>query len=162
MKTSVDEYDESKQKGKKTPNHCNIKKETVVKEKRNKSKRAKHLYVPRVWFEGKNKMIIRGKADLQLSNEEIYIKMRDKDNMKRNNMEKESTDNEVRSGTQTTLANFVTVKHAKSKPGHSLLTKTSIKDCESVCDSSSDECDKSSNDCENYTYLQQAASDNDD
>ena len=88
--------------------------------------------------------------------------MRDKDNMKRNNMENESTDTEVRSGTQTTLANFVTVKHAKSKPGHSLLKKTSIKDCESVCDSSSDECDKSSNDCENYTYLQQAASDNDD
>jgi hypothetical protein len=56
------------------------------------------------------KMIKRGKAVLQQSNDEISQTLRNKDKAKRNKELKIRTDNEVRSGAQTTLANFVSVK----------------------------------------------------
>eukprot|EP00978_Attheya_sp_CCMP212_P006604 scaffold15316_cov67-Attheya_sp.AAC.4 len=59
------------------------------------------------------KMIKRGKAVLQQSNDEIIQTLQNKDKAKRKKERKMSTDNEVRSGAQTTLANFVTVKVKK-------------------------------------------------
>eukprot|EP00978_Attheya_sp_CCMP212_P042675 scaffold264354_cov71-Attheya_sp.AAC.1 len=55
-------------------------------------------------------MIKRGKAVLQQSNDEISQTVRNKDKAKRKKELKIRTDNEVRSGAQTTLANFVSVK----------------------------------------------------
>jgi hypothetical protein len=75
---------------------------------------AKHKYIPTVWMEGK-KMIKRGKAVLQQSNDEIVQTLKNKDRAKRNKESRIRTDNEVRSGAQTTLANFVTVKVDKQQ-----------------------------------------------
>eukprot|EP00978_Attheya_sp_CCMP212_P025903 scaffold84156_cov37-Attheya_sp.AAC.1 len=60
-------------------------------------------------------MIKRGKAVLQQSNDEIIQTLQNKDKAKRNKELKITTDNEVRSGVQTTLANFVTVKVDKQQ-----------------------------------------------
>jgi hypothetical protein len=84
-------------------------KKEVNTKKASKRKGAKHKYIPTVWMEG-GKMIKRGKAVLQQSNDEISQTLRNKDKAKRNKELKIRTDNEVRSGAQTTLANFVSVK----------------------------------------------------
>ena len=90
-------------------------KREVNPNKASKGKGAKHKYIPTVWMEGK-KMIKRGKAVLQQSNDEIFETLRNKDEAKRKKELKLRTDNEVRSGAQSTLANFVSVKIDKHKP----------------------------------------------
>jgi hypothetical protein len=166
MKTKSDKddngYDEDDIKGnddiQATSTEKNNKVMTMTKNE-SKTKRAKHVYVPRVWFEGK-KMIIRGKANLKQSNEEIYYTLKEKEKAKRHHKHKESTDNDVRSGTQTTLFNFGTVKpsksvnrssSAKSKP--SKTTQYTVEHEHTFKGSSQEE--SSIEDCEDYIYLQQ-------
>ena len=140
-------------------NDDTVKNQVVAKkDKAAKAKRTKHKYIPRVWFEGK-KMIIRGKAKLQLSNEEIHLKMRDKDKKKQLDRDNEATNNAVRIGKQSTLSNFVMVKQTKSPAIKNVSVKTvSAKDRDLVYDSSDEDgksyTDSNENDCENYTYLQ--------
>jgi hypothetical protein len=125
-----------------------------------KPKRAKHVYVPRVWFEGR-KMIIRGKAELKQSNEEICHKMKEKEKSKRNQKLKDNTDNEVRSGAQTTLAHFGTVKVKESKcKKSSIKSKPSRRtqytvEHEDTFKGGDDQEVSSIEDCNDYTYLQQ-------
>eukprot|EP00978_Attheya_sp_CCMP212_P011581 scaffold28661_cov68-Attheya_sp.AAC.3 len=123
-----------------------------------KTKCAKHVYVPRVWFEGK-KMIIRGKADLKQSNEAINYTLKEKEKAKRYHKHKENTDNDVRSGTQTTLANFGTVKQSKSVNSSSAKSKPSkttqyTVEHEHTFKGGNQE-ESSIEDCKDYIYLQQ-------
>jgi hypothetical protein len=74
-----------------------------------KKRKTKHLFVPTVWYEGK-KMIIRGKAELQKSNDEIYQILERKATAQRKKEFKAITDKEVKSGNQATLTNFCSVK----------------------------------------------------
>ena len=130
-------------------------KAVLKKDKAAKVKRTKHKYIPRVWFEGK-KMIIRGKAELQLSNEEIHLKMKDKDKKKKLDRDNEATNSAVMSGKQSTLSNFVTVKRTKNQPTKMVSAKTmSVKNDDHVHDSSDEYEISSTDDCEDYIYLQQ-------
>ena len=168
MKTKSDKdgngYDEDDVKGNDNEK-ANIapidKGKKMMTKKESKSKRAKHVYVPRVWFEGK-KMIIRGKAELKQSNDEIFHTLKEKEKAKRYNKLKENTDNEVRSGAQTTLA-FGTVKQSKckNKSVHSSSDKSKpSKTTQYTVEhehtfKGDDEEESSTEDCEDYTYLQQ-------
>ena len=135
-----------------------IKKNKAVpkKDKAAKVQRKKNKYIPRVWFEGK-KMIIRGKAELQLSNEEIHLKLKAKDKKKKLEQENEATNNAVMSGKQSTLSNFVTtVKGTKNPPTKMMSAKSmSVNDGDHVNDSSDEYEISSPDDCEDYIYLQQ-------
>ena len=116
---------------------------TVRTKKASKGKGAKHKYIPTVWMEGK-KLIKRGKAVLQQSNDEIVQTLKNKDRAKRNKESRIRTDNEVRSGAQTTLANFVTVKVDKQQNKTPSKTIHNAKDNEhtvkgNVQDQSSDD-----------------------
>lgn len=104
--TNHDETQDDKTPHTKTGN--NVAKKVTVR-KQSQAKRNKHVYIPRVWFEGK-KMIIRGKAKLQQSNGEIYRTLQEKANVKRNKEQKATTDNEIRCGSQTTLSNMFSNK----------------------------------------------------
>eukprot|EP00978_Attheya_sp_CCMP212_P005293 scaffold11794_cov59-Attheya_sp.AAC.2 len=104
-----------------------VDKSNLVTKKASKGNGAKHKYIPTVWMEGK-RMIKRGKAVLQLSNDEIIQTLQNKDKAKRNKEFKKKTDNEVRSGAQSTLANFVTGKVNKPQK------KTSVKSIQNVMD----------------------------
>eukprot|EP00978_Attheya_sp_CCMP212_P038196 scaffold187001_cov62-Attheya_sp.AAC.4 len=95
----------------------------VIMKKPSKSKHTKHVYIPQVWFEGK-KMIIRGKAELQQSNKDIFHTLQNQAKAKRNKELKVTTDNEVRSGAQTTLAHFVNVKESKCHKSTSVSSPT--------------------------------------
>eukprot|EP00978_Attheya_sp_CCMP212_P030100 scaffold109593_cov70-Attheya_sp.AAC.1 len=160
MKTKSDKddigYDEDDIKGnddiQATSTEKNNKVTTMTKNE-SKTKRAKHVYVPRVWFEGK-KMIIRGKANLKQSNEEIYYTLKEKEKAKRYHKHRESTDNDVRSGTQTMLFNFGTVKQSKSVNSSSAKSKPS-KTVQYTVEKGSSQEESSIEDCEDYIYLQQ-------
>jgi hypothetical protein len=159
MNTQKDNEDEGYDENDFIDNDDTVKNQVVAKkDKAAKAKRTKHKYIPRVWFEGK-KMIIRGKAKLQLSNEEIHLKMRDKDKKKQLDRDNEATNNAVRIGKQSTLSNFVMVKQTKSPAIKNVSVKTvSAKDRDLVYDSSDEDgkssTDSNEDDCENYTYLQ--------
>ena len=159
MNTQKDNEDEGYDENDFIDNDDTVKNQVVAKkDKAAKAKRTKHKYIPRVWFEGK-KMIIRGKAKLQLSNEEIHLKMRDKDKKKKLDRDNEAINNAVRIGKQSTLSNFVMVKQTKSPAIKNVSVKTvSAKDRDLVYDSSDEDgkssTDSNENDCENYTYLQ--------
>ena len=159
MNTQKDNEDEGYDKNDFIDNDDTVKNQVVAKkDKAAKAKRTKHKYIPRVWFEGK-KMIIRGKAKLQLSNEEIHLKMRDKDKKNQLDRDNEATNNAVRIGKQSTLSNFVMVKQTKIPATKNVSVKTvSAKDRDLVYDSSDNDgkssTDSNENDCENYTYLQ--------
>eukprot|EP00978_Attheya_sp_CCMP212_P007579 scaffold17503_cov62-Attheya_sp.AAC.3 len=125
MKTKSDKddnrYDEEDIKGNddvqatSTDKGKNKKVMTMTKNE-SKTKRTKHVYVPRVWFEGK-KRIIRGKADLKQSNEEIYYTLKENEKGKRYHKHKENTDNEY------------AVEHEHTFKG-SNQEESSIEDCE--------------------------------
>eukprot|EP00978_Attheya_sp_CCMP212_P012774 scaffold31941_cov69-Attheya_sp.AAC.1 len=105
-------------------------------------------------------MIIHGKADLKQSNEEIYYTLKEKEKAKRYHKHKENTDNDVRSGTQITLANFGTVKQSKSVNSSSAKSKpfktTQYSTVEHEHTFKGDNQEESSiEDCEDYIYLQQ-------
>ena len=159
MNTQKDNEDEGYDENDFIDNDDTVKNQVVAKkDKAAKAKRTKHKYIPRVWFEGK-KMIIRGKAKLQLSNEEIHLKMRDKDKKKKLDRDNEAINNAVRIGKQSTLSNFVMVKQTKIPATKNVSVKTvSAKDRDLVYDSSDEDgkssTDSNEDDCENYTYLQ--------
>eukprot|EP00978_Attheya_sp_CCMP212_P040784 scaffold226318_cov28-Attheya_sp.AAC.1 len=104
-----------------------VDKSNLVTKKASKGNGDKHKYIPTVWMEGK-RMIKCGKAVLQQSNDEIIQTLQNKEKVKRKKELKMSTDNEVRSGVQTTLANFVTGKINKPQK------KTSVKSIQNVMD----------------------------
>eukprot|EP00978_Attheya_sp_CCMP212_P026295 scaffold86194_cov56-Attheya_sp.AAC.1 len=116
---------------------CTVKSK-VVSKKKAKSKR----YIPRVWMEGK-KMYIRGKGELQLSNDEIYRKLQKQAKDNRNIADLAATADEVRTGSQPTLSNYFSGKQSmrnNNKKGDDAFTKSassrSIKgnsDKESIC-----------------------------
>jgi len=100
--SGVNVYDENKQLTQRSIDNVH---KTAVSQKKRKTK---HLFVPTVWYEGK-KMIIRGKAVLQKSNDEITHILERKAKAQRHIEFKTTTDKEVRSGTQATLTNFCKV-----------------------------------------------------
>jgi hypothetical protein len=132
-------------------------KREVNTNKASKGKGAKHKYIPTVWMEG-NKMIKRGKAVLQQSNDEISQTLRNKDKAKRIKELKIRTDNDVRSGAQTTLANFVAVKEAKHEqnktPKHNAMDSEHNVKGDDVQDQSSED-EEHFWDSETIIHLQQ-------
>jgi hypothetical protein len=117
-KDFANDYEE-KEDMKPTPKK--VDKRNLATKKTSKGNGPKHKYIPTVWMEGK-RMIKRGKAVLQLSNDEIIQTLQNKDKAKRNKEFKKKTDNEVRSGTQSTLANFVSGK--VNKPHKNIPVKS--------------------------------------
>jgi hypothetical protein len=85
---------------------CTVKSK-VASKKKAKSKQ----YIPRVWMEGK-KMYIRGKGELQLSNDEIYRKLQKQAKDNRNIADLAATADEVRTGSQPTLSNYFSGKQS--------------------------------------------------
>eukprot|EP00978_Attheya_sp_CCMP212_P040178 scaffold216562_cov65-Attheya_sp.AAC.1 len=162
MKTKSDKddngYDEDNIKGNDDIQATSTEKNKKVMTMTKNESKTKHVYVPRVWFEGK-KMIIRGKADLKQSNKEIYYTLKEKEKTKRYHKHKENTDNDVRSSKQTMLANFGTVKQSKSVNSSSAKSKPSkttqyTVEHEHTFKGGSQE-ESSIEDCEDYIYLQQ-------
>lgn len=99
---------------------CTVKSK-VASKKKAKSKR----YIPRVWMEGK-KMYIRGKGELQLSNDEIYRKLQKQAKDNRNIADLAATADEVRTGSQPTLSNYFSGKQStrNTKKGVDACTKS--------------------------------------
>eukprot|EP00978_Attheya_sp_CCMP212_P033815 scaffold138503_cov34-Attheya_sp.AAC.5 len=81
-KVRANDYEENDDR---TPAPNKADESKVVTKKASKGKGAKHKYIPTVWMEGK-KMIKRGKAVLQQSNDKIIQTLQNhKDKAKRKN-----------------------------------------------------------------------------